>query len=140
MVECTHTISTAAAEIVALINSRSQSPWPHEIEAIIAKVATPAEPMASHPSPLLPKVREAMARLDEAVGVQAKLHAGAEEDAAEAEVMRWTAALKELEAQVPNPPCSYGDLVVLAEIGRHGADVGRDGRMAELDQVDCFQR
>ena len=43
MVERSHTISTAAAEIVALINSRSQSPWPHEIEAIIAKAKAPAD-------------------------------------------------------------------------------------------------
>jgi hypothetical protein len=33
-----HAIATTAAEIVTLINSRAQSPWPHEIEAIIAKV------------------------------------------------------------------------------------------------------
>ena len=46
MVEHSHTISTAAAEIVALINSRSHSPWPHEIEAIIAKAIAP-QPMAS---------------------------------------------------------------------------------------------
>src|SRR5262245_57540265 len=81
-----------------------------------------------------------MARYDEAVGVQAKLYPGAEHDAAEAEVMRWTATLKELEAQVPNPPRSYADLVLLAEIGRHGANLGRDGRMAELDANDVFAR
>jgi hypothetical protein len=45
-----------------------------------------------------------------------------------------------VEAQVANPPGSYGDVVALAEIVRSGADVRRDGRMAELDQDDVFQR
>ena len=42
-------VSEAATAIVALINSRSHSPWPQEIEAIIAKVAA-----VSAPQPVLP--------------------------------------------------------------------------------------
>ena len=127
----------AAAEIVALINSRSQSPWPHEIEAIIAKAIAPDR----QPSTLLPKVREAVARLNEGFQFLGPQHPGSEEeDAAEAEVSRRQAALEELEKQVPNPPHSYGDLVALAEIARAGAEVRCDGRMAELDQRDVFQR
>ncbi len=127
----------AAAEIVALINSRSQSPWPHEIEAIIAKAIAPDR----QPSTLLPKVREAVARLNEGFQFLGPQHPGSEEeDAAEAEVSRRQAALEELEKQDPNPPHSYGDLVALAEIARAGAEVRCDGRMAELDQRDVFQR
>ena len=39
-------VSEAAAAIVSLINSRAQSPWPQEIEAIIARTIAP-KPMAS---------------------------------------------------------------------------------------------
>jgi hypothetical protein len=42
--------------------------------------------------------------------------------------------------QVSNPPRAYSDLVILAEIARAGADVDEDGRMAELDDDDCFER
>ena len=43
-------VSEAATAIVALINSRSQSPWPHEIEAIIAKVAPAEAPHCMFPN------------------------------------------------------------------------------------------
>jgi|RhiMethySRZTD1v2_1073278.scaffolds.fasta_scaffold395656_3 hypothetical protein len=42
-------VSEAATAIVGLINSRAHSPWPQEIEAIIAKVAA-----VSAPQPVLP--------------------------------------------------------------------------------------
>jgi hypothetical protein len=45
-------VTEAAAAIVALINSRSQSPWPQEIEAIIAKVATASMPRTVDALPL----------------------------------------------------------------------------------------
>jgi hypothetical protein len=39
MVEPRLTAAEAATQIVGLINSRPATPWPHEIEAIIAQVA-----------------------------------------------------------------------------------------------------
>jgi hypothetical protein len=57
MVDRSHTISTAAAEIFALINSRAQSPWPQEIEAIIAKTHAPSDrASAVHLGSLTPSV------------------------------------------------------------------------------------
>ena len=46
------TAAEAASQIVGLINSRPVSPWPHEIEAIIARVSPawtrpPYQPMWS---------------------------------------------------------------------------------------------
>jgi hypothetical protein len=55
--------SEAAAAIVSLINSRSQSPWPQEIEAIIARAIAP-EPMASPSPPKLAGIREKIAQLE----------------------------------------------------------------------------
>jgi hypothetical protein len=76
--------------------------------------------------------------LHESHDVAGKLHHGAEFDAADAEIHRWRAALKELQDQVPNPPGSYGDLMVLAEIARFGADVGENGTTADLVADDIF--
>ena len=39
-------VQQAAADILALINSSPRTPWPSEIEAIIAKVVEPASPHA----------------------------------------------------------------------------------------------
>src|SRR5262245_38975308 len=44
-------VSEAATAIVALINSRAQSPWPQEIEAIIAR-AGPADEIYRRAPPL----------------------------------------------------------------------------------------
>jgi hypothetical protein len=41
MVEPRLTAAEAASQIVSLINSRPATPWPHEIEAIIARAAVP---------------------------------------------------------------------------------------------------
>jgi hypothetical protein len=58
--------SEAAGAIVALINGSPRSPRQDEIEAIIAKAIAPV----SQPSTLLPKVREAVARLNRGRGKQ----------------------------------------------------------------------
>jgi hypothetical protein len=91
-------------------------------------------------STALREVRRAAARLHESYEHAGKLPPGADFDAANAETARWRAALKELEDQVPTPPCSYGDLMVLAEITRFGADVEENGRMADLVADDAFVR
>ena len=48
MVEHRLTAAEAATQIIGLINSRPATPWPHEIEAIIAGVgpSLPAQPSA----------------------------------------------------------------------------------------------
>jgi hypothetical protein len=47
-------VTEAAAAIVALINSRSHSPWPHESEAIIATTHVPSRGSEVHLSGLAP--------------------------------------------------------------------------------------
>jgi hypothetical protein len=129
MVEHSHTVSTAAAAIVALINERPQSPRQDEIEAIIAKVA-PAAP-ALHVSELRHRIRAAIARVDEAE------RAG--EDAADAVASTGWDELYRLEEQIPNPPQSFADLLIRAELAYFGADKERDDRtMSALEKGDCL--
>ena len=129
MVERSHTISTAAAEIVALINSRAQSPWPEEIEAIIAKAVAP-QPMADTPvSNLSLAIRAKIAQLHAAYATLGKLHDGPEFDAAEAVVDRLKADLCDLEEMIPKPPRAYADLVTRAELALYwSADTLEDDR------------
>jgi hypothetical protein len=42
------TAKDAAAEIIALINSRAQSPWPQEIEAVIARISPASSAVSGH--------------------------------------------------------------------------------------------
>jgi hypothetical protein len=48
--------------------------------------------------------------------------------------------LEELEGQIPNPPQSLADLLAWAEIARAGADIRKDGTMAETTERDVFTR
>jgi hypothetical protein len=47
--------------------------------------------------------------------------------------------IRELEAQIPNPPQSFMDLLARAEIARFGADRNKTGEMAELTSQDVFE-
>jgi hypothetical protein len=149
MVEHSSTISTAAAEIVALINSRSQSPWPHEIEAIIAKAIAP-EPMASPrmASGSVPKlasdIRAKIAELGVAYDVLGKLDNGPECDAAEVAVERLKAELCDLEKQIPKPPRSYADIRMRAELALYWSaesieDMRRHGDAVERIMADLIE-
>jgi hypothetical protein len=129
----------AATAIVALINSRAQSPWPQEIEAIIAKIA-PGEAPARHASELGHKIRAAIARADEAEQAMAALSREAFE-AASALADQRHAELDLLEERLPNPPMTFGDIVIRAELANFGADKDRDKRtMSALHKGDCFER
>jgi hypothetical protein len=129
-------VEQAATAIIALINSRPRCPSRDEIEAILNKI-TWAGATDSYD---VVEVRRVVARLAESREATGKLHDGPEFEAANGNIDRWKAKLDELEAQVPNPPRSFNDLVILAEIARAGADVGKDGGMVELDDDDCFER
>jgi hypothetical protein len=121
-------VSEAAGAIVALINSRSQSPWPHEIEAIIAKVA-PAQAPALHVSELGHKIRAAIARVDKAE------RSTSGEDAPDAVANAGWNELYRLEEQIPDPPQSFADLVIRAELAYFGADKDPDDRtMSALEK------
>lgn len=75
------------------INSKPQSP---RIEAIIAKVANPATPAPS--SPLLAKIRETAARLEDAYAAYAKLLANdPAEEAVSARIDQIDGDLRDLE-------------------------------------------
>ena len=132
----------AAAAVVALINSNPRSPRQEEIEAIIAKAVSSLPEPSAGSSPLLPKIREAVIRLNEAFDVQGKVHPydKAADDAAQARIDEFQDALEELEDQIPSPAQSFSDLVAWAEIAHAGADVRRDGTMAEAEQDDVFSR
>ena len=125
-------VSEAAAAIVTLINSRAQSPWPDEIEAIIAK-AIAAEAPALHVSELGRKLRADLARFDAWLG----------EDVSDADWddvwgSDWNEIYR-LEAQIPNPPRSFADVVARAELAYFGCDKGLDNRTMDLDAEDCWE-
>jgi hypothetical protein len=130
-------LEQAAIGILALIKSTQAPPTIDEIKTILKKMAwvPDADWFAA-----LGAVRRVEACLHESYEVAGKLHPGAEFDAANAEVNRWRGALDELVNQISNPPCSYTDLMVLAEIARFGADIGENGTMADLVADDIFAR
>ena len=128
----------AAAAIMALINSSPRSPRQEEIEAIVAKVL----PSGTAPAtPLLTKIRETAARLDEAFDVQGKVKPGDPvEEAAQARIDQLQGDLEDLEGQISNPPQSFADLIAWAVIARTGADLRDDGTMGECQERDVFLR
>jgi hypothetical protein len=133
-----YSIQEAAAQIVALINSRPLSPRPDEIEAIIARAGSANVVPAS---PLSPRIRELTALIFDGFERSGPLPPrGAEAAAVEAEIDRWQNELESLEDQIPSPPRSFGDLVAWAEIARCGADLRPDGTMGECEEGDIFQR
>jgi hypothetical protein len=130
--------AAAAAEIVALINSRPQSPREDEIETIIAGIAGVGTPKSRSTPDLLLRVREAIARADAATEAMSSLLDGPEFDAALAEVERWEDEVEALEEQIPSPPRCLEDLMVRAEIARFGGETDREGRFVEAENGDIF--
>jgi hypothetical protein len=92
-------VKEAAAAVVQLINSTPRTPWPQEIEAIIAK-AVDGRPTPA--SPALPEIRKTVTRIQETFDVLRKLHKGGEFEAVEAEVYGLQRELEGLEGQVPS--------------------------------------
>jgi hypothetical protein len=88
---------------------------------------------------LAAKIRETGARTDALCHVLGKLRPGPKFDAMEKDVEALHNEIRELEAQIPNPPQSFMDLVVRAEIARFGADRNKSGEMAELTSEDVFE-
>lgn len=127
----------ATAAIVALINSSPRSPRQDEIEAILARIG--AAPATDAPiSDLRIRLRKAMAKADAALQIACGLLPGAECDFAEAERAQWLEEIAAMEAEIPNPPRSFEDLVARAEIARYGGDVV-DGKLMEAeDEEDVF--
>jgi hypothetical protein len=131
-------VQEAAAEIVRLINASPRSPRQEEIEAILAK----AVPSGTAPAtPLLTKIRKTAARLDEAFDALGKVKPGDPVEAgAQARIDQLEGDLEDLEGQIPNPSQSLADLLAWAEIARAGADIRKDGTMAETTERDVFTR
>jgi hypothetical protein len=132
-------ITDAAAEIVRLINSSPRSPTQAEIEAILDKAVPSVAPPAT---PLVAQIRETAERLHEAFNVLGKVQPSdrAGEEAAQAKIDELQDRLEELGEQIPDPPKAVADLVAWAEIAHAGADVRRDGTMAEATSGDVFDR
>jgi hypothetical protein len=131
-------VTDTAAAIVALINSSPRSPRQEEIEAILAKhMPTGTAPVTR----VVVKVRETAALLEEAFAAYGKVQPGdAVEAGVQARIDQIQGELENLEGQIPNPPRSFADLVAWAEIARAGADVRKDGTMAETTERDVFAR
>jgi len=119
----------AATAVLALINSRPQSPRIDEIEAIIAKVALPA----SESSPLAQKIRALIPAVQEAVIAEQDAEHRAIEERREAEACpTWRAARKrtlELDAELTalsqqlwrTPVGDFDNILLRAEIAQHHA-------------------
>jgi len=131
------TTREAATAILALIHSRPQSPRIEEIEAILSRFVEPAAPQEALASDIRIRLRKAMARHDEAFAVAAKTM-GTECEQANAHLDIWGAEISALEAEIPNPPRCFEDLVARAEVARHGGDIV-DGKLMEAeDEEDVF--
>ena len=126
-------ISQAAAEIVALINASPRSPRQEEIEAILAKAIAPAEAPALHVSELGRKLRADLERFDAWLGKDVS-----DADWDDVWGSDWNEIYR-LEAQIPNPPRSFADVVARAELAYFGCDKGLDNRTMDLDAEDCWE-
>lgn len=152
-------ISEAAGAILELINSRPRTPTQEEIEAVLFARWDPHEALVlermeprpveagSMPrggcisSPLLDRILEAMAAQRAANKVAGGRLFGPEFDAAEAEVRTWDKRIEELEAEIPNPPRSDGDIVMRAVLARWFVLEDLSGVMTALDDGDvCDKR
>ena len=91
----------------------------------IAKAIAPAEAPALQVSELGRKLRADLARFDAWLG----------KDVSDAD---WDEIYR-LEAQIPNPPRSFADVVARAELAYFGCDKGLDNRTMDLDAEDCWE-
>ena len=95
--------------------------------------------MGSHENAeLATEIRAAMARKTAAETACGKLHAGPEFDRAGALAHKRCDELRALVARLPNPPRTFGDLALMAEIAFHHAVRDANGRMHALDDDDMF--
>jgi len=139
-----HSIESAAASIVSLINSSPRSPHQSEIEAIIAKALAP-QPLASPAVPTLAlDIHAKIAQLHAAYAALAKLKNGPECDAAEAHVEKLKAELVSLEEQMPKPPRTYADVRTQAELSLYWcaesiADLRDCGDLIEQTLADLIE-
>jgi DNA repair exonuclease SbcCD ATPase subunit len=86
---------------------------------------------------LVDKIRDTIERSDALCPVLGKLHAGAKFDEKKAEALH--NEIRQLEAQIPDPPQSFMSLLARAEIARFGADRNKSREMAELTSQDVFE-
>jgi hypothetical protein len=116
----------AASQIIALINSRPVSPRQDEIEAIIAKALVGE--ITQRRSPLHEEIKRVANEYCEAFEIDDDLR-----------VQERQAELAALEAQIPNPPRAFADIVARAEVVYFGAEKERDDERTMVPQdADCF--
>jgi hypothetical protein len=115
------TAKQAAAQIVGLINSRPATPWPHEIEAIIARLAPTPAATASLPNHVVAYRERAQAYYHHSVNVLGPLPDNAPDD--HPEWVRNAALSNEVDAAatpiLQAPAETWGDIVGLASIVVH---------------------
>jgi hypothetical protein len=127
----------AAAAVVALINARPHSPTQAEIANIIAKAVERGRAPAPARSELGDKIRAAIALAAAAEEAEVKLEMGSDGcRAAELTTCQRWAELRALEAKIPNPPRSFEDVLLRAEIAHFSAGKLIDGSL-EFDCDDC---
>jgi hypothetical protein len=100
------------------------------------RASTNKRASAAHAS-LVAKMREAVARNDALCHALGKLQPGPKFDAMAKDVEALHDEIRELEAQISNPPQSFMDLLARAEIARFGADRNKNGEMAQLTSQMC---
>jgi hypothetical protein len=130
----------AAQAIVDLINVSPRSPTKQEIAAIISKISSPCPHSIAEPghTELGRKIREAIARVDEAQRLCFSFDD--DNEAANHQRDEREAELSALEAQIPNPPRSFWDIVARAQIAYLGADKECDDeRIMVAHSDDCFE-
>jgi len=99
----------------------------------IDKAMAPAEAPALHVSELGRKLRADLARFDAWSGKDVS-----DADWDDVFASDWDEIYR-LEAQIPNPPRSFADVVARAELAYFGADKGPDNRTMDLDEGDCWE-
>lgn len=133
-------IKEAAAQIVSLINSRPATPWPHEIEAIIARIAPMPDATSVLPDHVVAYRAAAQEYYLHAKHVMGPMHCDAPDHDPEykrsADLSSQTDAAGEVVLQTPAD--TWGDLVGLASIIAHeeGHDLDALGDV-RLDRDDC---
>jgi hypothetical protein len=118
------TPAEATSQVVALINSRPVSPWPREIEAIIARVGSPSMSASISLSPQVVTFRaKAQAFYRHSKYVMGPLHPAAPNHDAvygyDTELGRQADVAGEV--LLNTPPTTWGDLVELASVVAHEA-------------------
>jgi len=137
MVERSHTVSTAAAAIIRLINSSPRSPRQDEIEAVLAKAMAP-QPMASPTPSAMPPLSPEHLQYREAIAEIArneKAPPGLSDEESDAFHGRLAEQEMALARKIwATPAKTLADVLLRAEVALHN----ENGIMENLDDPEAY--